>query len=251
MLLYARTGKARHNPYLLDGDVVHVPKPGAEVTIAGPVRDPGRYELVATRDMNELMQLAGGLKSSASRRLPIRVVRRGRHERKTTTALRFTSDGRLPNYPLRDDDEIVIPSTGELERSIALIGAVVGADPADPATTVKRLPYIEGDSVRSLLERAGGVTVSADLKNAYVQRDGNRLYPIDLEALLVRRDFRKDRPVRLGDTSWCHSSAIACSWRVPSSEQGHFSTTRASECASTSRMQAARLAMRRTTTRSG
>ena len=200
LLLYSRTGETRYNPYLLDGDVIRVPKPGPTVAISGPVRDPGRYELVTTRDLAELIELAGGFKSSVSRSLPIRIVRRNRQERSTTLRLRFLAEGRAPNAPLRDDDQVNVPSTTEREQSITLIGAVVGADPADPATTVKRLQYVEGDTVRTLIERAGGVTVGADLENAYVRRDGQRLHPIDLEALLIRRDFRADRPVRVGDT---------------------------------------------------
>jgi len=200
LLLYSRTGETRYNPYLLDGDVVRVPKAKIVVTITGPVRDPGTYELVDTQDLAELLELARGFKSSASRALPVRITRRNRAERSTAIELPFVRGRRAPNAPLRDDDEVLIRSTGELQRSISLIGAVVGADPADPATTIKRLAYIEGDTVRSLIERAGGVTVSADLRNSYIQRDGARLRSLDLEALLVRRDFRADRPVRLGDT---------------------------------------------------
>ncbi len=200
LLLYKRTGETRYNPYLLDGDVIRVPKPGPTAAISGPLRDPGRYELVATRDLAELIELAGGLKNSVSRTLPIRIVRRNRHERSTTIRLRFTAGGQAPNAHLRDDDQVIVPSTNELEQSITLVGAVTGADPADPATTIKRLQYVEGDTVRTLVERAGGVTVGADLENAYIRRDGDRLQPVNLEALLIRRDFRADRPVRMGDT---------------------------------------------------
>lgn len=200
LLLYHRTGETRYNPYLLDGDVVRVPKPGLEVAIEGPVHYPGRYELVATRDMAELMELAGGLRSSASRRLPIRLTRRNRDERRSVQNIRFAPGGRAPNMALRDDDQISIPGTGDLERSVMLVGAIVGADPADPATTIKRMAYVQGDTVRSLIERAGGVTVAADLKGAYIRRDGERMRRLDLESLLVRRDFRKDRPIRVGDT---------------------------------------------------
>jgi protein involved in polysaccharide export with SLBB domain len=199
LLLYARTGETRHNPFLLDGDVVRVPKAHVVVTIVGPVRDPGTYELIDTRDLMELMKLASGLKSSASRRLPIRIKRRNRAERSAAIAIAFTRSGGVPNAPLRDDDEVVIPSTEELQRSITLVGAVVGADPADPATTIKRLPYIEGDTVRTLIERAGGVTVAADLQNSFIRRDGEPLRSLDLERLLIRRDLRADRPVRIGD----------------------------------------------------
>jgi polysaccharide biosynthesis/export protein len=199
LLLYARTGDTRHNPYLLDGDVLDIPDAEVEVEIAGPVRVPGRYELIATRDLAELLELAGGLKSSASRTLPIRVTRRSSDERRSMISVPFEA-GRAPNLALQDDDLIAVPSTSELDRSVSLVGAVVGADPADPATTIKRLTYADGDTVRSLIERAGGVTVAADLENAYIKRDGQALETIDLERLLVRRDFAADRPVTVGDT---------------------------------------------------
>jgi protein involved in polysaccharide export with SLBB domain len=199
LLLYARTGNTRHNPYLLDGDVIDIPDTEVQVEIAGPVRAPGRYELIATRDLAELLELAGGLKSSASRTLAIQVTRRGSEERRSLLKVPFEA-GRAPNLALQDDDQIVVPSASELDRSVSLVGAVVGADPADPATTIKRLTYVEGDSVRSLIERAGGVTVGADLENAYIRRDGEALEKIDLERLLVRRDFAADRPITVGDT---------------------------------------------------
>lgn len=200
LLMYQRTGDTKYNPYVLDGDVVHVPKAGMLVGIGGPVRDPGRYELVATRDMDELMDLAGGFRSSTAYSLPIRITRRDRNERSVTIKLKIAKGERPPNIPLQDDDLVAVSGTGELERTIMLVGAVVGADPADPATTVKRLQYVEGDTVRSLIERAGGVTVAADLQNAYIRRTGEPLVLLDLESLLVRRDFRVDRRVQVGDT---------------------------------------------------
>jgi protein involved in polysaccharide export with SLBB domain len=168
--------------------------------VTGPVRDPGRYELIAGKDTDELLLLAGGMRSSAARTLPIRIYRRDRRERKSTLTLQFGPHGRVPNVPLRDDDEVLIPGTVELERSVTLVGAVVGADAADPGTTIKRQEYIEGDTVRSLIARAGGVTVSADLPNAYIRRDGERLTGVDLDRLLIQRDLRADRKVRIGDT---------------------------------------------------
>ncbi len=200
LLLYERKGQKRHNPYLLDGDVVMVPKPGIEVSIRGPVRHPGRYELVATRDLAELIELAGGLEPAAARTLPIEITRRNRDERRVVRRVDFERKGAPPNAPLADDDEVQIASNVELERSVVLVGAVIGADPADPATTIKRLSYVEGDTVRSLVERAGGVTVSADLANSYIQRKSKTIEPIDLETLLIRRDFRADRRIAVGDS---------------------------------------------------
>jgi protein involved in polysaccharide export with SLBB domain len=87
---------------------------------------------------------------------------------------------------------------------VLLIGAVAGSDPLDAATTSKRLPFVEGDTVLSLIERAGGIRAPGDLSRSYISRPipgkTPELIPLDLDALLVRRDFSADKQVKMGDT---------------------------------------------------
>ena len=56
----------------------------------------------------------------------------------------------------------------------------------------------------SLIDRAGGIKAPGDLRRSYIarpnRRDGQELVPIDLDALLVRRDFKADKPIAMGDT---------------------------------------------------
>jgi protein involved in polysaccharide export with SLBB domain len=63
---------------------------------------------------------------------------------------------------------------------------------------------VEGDTVLALLDRIGGVKAPGDLRRSYISRPrpgkDPELISLDLEALLVRRDFTADRPVQLGDT---------------------------------------------------
>jgi protein involved in polysaccharide export with SLBB domain len=204
LLLYELTGDTAHNPYVLDGDVIHVPFPEVVVTIAGAVRRPGIYELVKTKDLAELLDLAGGFTSAVARDLPIRLIRRNERQQETFHELRRGKNARAPNRALRDDDRIIVRGTEELQRSVLLIGAVVGADPLDTATASKRLPYIEGDTVLSLIERAGGIQAPGDLKRSYISRaragDSPLLIPLDLEALMVRRDFKADQRIAMNDT---------------------------------------------------
>lgn len=204
LTLYELTGDTVHNPFVLDGDVVTVPVPDVVVTITGPVHRPGTYELVKTKDLAELIELAGGFRTSAARTLPIRLVRRGGKHRPAFHDLPFARSGAPPNRALLDDDVIQVRSTQELQPSVFLIGAVVGADPLDQVATSKRLPYVEGDTVRSLIERAGGIEAPGDLQRSYVSRPQKGkpplIIPLDLDALLVRRDFTADKPVRMGDT---------------------------------------------------
>jgi protein involved in polysaccharide export with SLBB domain len=199
LLRYTLTGETQYNPRVLDGDVIAVPTEGVAVTIGGPVYRPGRYELIKSKDLAELLELAGGLKSAATRQLPLRLVRRDDEERAALKQIPFPADG-LPNLSLRDDDIVQIPSTEELQRGVLLIGAITGANAIDEATSIKRLSILGGDTVRSIIDRAGGLNPSADLRRAYIRREDATSIPVDLEALLVRRDFSADKPVFLGDT---------------------------------------------------
>ena len=203
LVLYELTGDKSQNPYVLDGDVIKVPFAAVVVEIRGAVRRPGHYELVESKDLAELLRLADGFTSSVARSLPIRVVRRNEEHRPVFIDLKF--DGAVaPNEPLRDGDAVHVRGAQDLDRTVLLIGAVVGADPLDAATTSKRLTYIEGDTVLSLLDRAGGIKAPGDLRRSYISRprkDGSpELIPIDLEALLTRRDFSRDKSVAMGDT---------------------------------------------------
>lgn len=203
LVLYELTGDTAHDPYMLDGDIVHVPFANPVVSIGGAVRRPGSYELVKTKDLTELLDLAGGFTPSVARSRPIQIVRRNEQQQETTRQVPF-SENTTPNAALSDDDTVLVSGAEELQRTIMLIGAVVGADPLDPATASKRLPFVEGDTVLSLINRAGGIKTMGDLRRSYISRPqaGGRpqLIPIDLDRLLVKRDFSADKKVAMGDT---------------------------------------------------
>lgn len=212
LVRYELTGDVAYNPFLLDGDVIAVPFASPVVTITGAVRRPGQYELVATKDLAELLDLAGGFTSSASRALPVRLVRRNARQQQATIELPFAGDA-APNAPLQDDDLVLVRSSQELERTVLVIGAEVGTGGAggaggpenpEPATTSRRVPFVDGDTVLSLFNRIGGIKTPGDLRRSYIARprpgQPPELIPLDLEALLVRREFGADRPVQPDDT---------------------------------------------------
>jgi polysaccharide biosynthesis/export protein len=204
LVLYELTGNTAYNPFVLDGDVIRVPFAELAVEIAGAVRRPGKYELVRSMDLTELLELAGGFSPDVTETLPIRLVRRNEREQLRFIELPFGARGSPPNHALRDEDSILVRGYGEMQRTVLLLGAVVGSDPLDTATTSRRLPYVEGDTVLSLIDRAGGIKAPGDLRRSYIARlrkdqDVEHI-PIDLEALLVKRDFKADRKVAMGDT---------------------------------------------------
>jgi protein involved in polysaccharide export with SLBB domain len=199
LALFQLTGEVRHNPFLLDGDVVYVPYESLTARVVGAVNRPGRFELVATRNLAELVMLAGGLSPAATREMPVTLVRRTGGDTQELTLLPFAEDGELPDFPVQQDDVLRFPSFDELQHSVMVIGAVAGVNSPDEASATKRLAYVEGDTVRTLLERLGGVGPVADLAGSYLQR-GAESVPVDLYSLIMLRDLTADKPVRLGDT---------------------------------------------------
>jgi polysaccharide biosynthesis/export protein len=218
LLLYLLTGDVKHNPYVLDGDVIRVPFQSLVASIDGAVNRPGRYELVGSADLAELVFLAGGLSPGATRGLPVSVVRRGGDESLKRVSFDFPSDGALPTVAIQGDDAVWIPAYSEIQVSVTVTGALAGVAATagvagtttalgasggggagtDEAAT-RRLPYAQGDTVRTLIERVGGVGPLADMKGAYILRSGEAI-PVDLYALVMLRDIRADKPVQLGDT---------------------------------------------------
>jgi protein involved in polysaccharide export with SLBB domain len=203
LVMYELTGDTALNPYVLDGDVISVPFADPVVTITGAVRRPGSYELVKGKDLTELLDLAGGFTSEVTRTLPIKLVRRNERQQETSTDLPFSGET-APNAALRDDDHVYVRGSDQVQRTVLLIGAVVGADPLDAATTSRRLPFVEGDTVLSLIQRAGGIKAPGDLRRSYISRPRPEKTPeliaLDLDALLVRRDLSADKKIAMGDT---------------------------------------------------
>ena len=122
------------------------------------------------------------------------------------------------------EDSVWIPAFLELQQSVTITGALAGVAAtagtagtttalavagagANTATnannedggSTRRLPFAQGDTVRSLLERVGGVGPLADLKGSYILRN-NQAVPVDLYALVMLRDLSADKAVELGDT---------------------------------------------------
>jgi polysaccharide biosynthesis/export protein len=204
---YYLTGDKANNPYVLDGDVIRVPYEDVAVIVTGGVNRPGRYELVKGKDLAEAIEVAGGLQSSVTHRLPIRVVRRNAQEHDEQVVVHVDRKGHLPAVALRDEDRVYVPVQEELQRSIYLFGAIAGGKSTDEASAAQRIPFEEGDTVRTVIERAGGVGPAADLKRAHIVRTrrGDRgtlqisMIPVDLDAILVKRDFAADVRLEMGD----------------------------------------------------
>lgn len=199
VLRYQLKGDKRSNPFLMDGDLIRVPFEEVTVDISGAVNRPGHFELTGSKNLAEAVDLAGGFSVSVTRKLPIRIVRKGADDRAALIQVPFGGDESVPSVAVEASDTIYVPNVSDLQQTVLLIGAVAGSVATDEATSLRRLPFVEHDTVRSLLERAGGVNASADLKGSYIIRENGERVAVDLEGLLVLRDFSRDLPVHIGD----------------------------------------------------
>ncbi len=97
---------------LLPGDTILVPPVGAKVSVEGMVHRPAIYELNGEQDLNQVLDLAGGVLSSASLR-QINVERVEAHQRRTMLSLQLTDNAesvkqKLAGFGVQDGDDVVI-----------------------------------------------------------------------------------------------------------------------------------------------
>lgn len=215
---YALLGDRAADPNLLDGDTVFVPLRALEVEVSGAVQRPGRYELVAGRDVSELLELAGGYTIEAAGGLPLRLSGRAEGDRVSVRSLASQGAG---HTALRDGDRLHVPSLADLRRTVVVEGAVVGLEGtaalprpsylvdhhADSPTSAPRelaipLAFVDGDGVRDLITKTGGLQPWADGAGAFVLRNGpdgaRRRIGVDIPAVASGR--APDVEVKAGDT---------------------------------------------------
>ena len=134
---------------LKDGDIVEARKVSDEftniVSVEGAVMIPGQYELDKTKDVQMLVEKAGGLKRNAlkTRAYLIREVDGFQQEVKTIDLV-------SENYELRNNDKLVIASIEQLtpEKFISIDGEV-----SNPGL----FPFFKGMTIVDLILMSGGV----------------------------------------------------------------------------------------------
>jgi protein involved in polysaccharide export with SLBB domain len=97
---------------LLPGDTLLVPPVGPQVSVAGMVRRPAIYELKGEQNLNQVLDLAGGVLVSASLK-QINVERIEAHQSRTMLSLQLTGTAdeatqKLDTFPVKDGDIVRI-----------------------------------------------------------------------------------------------------------------------------------------------
>lgn len=177
---YLLSGKLPKNVMLRDGDLVIVPTCNSMVKIEGKVRRPMLYEMLTGERLSDLIRYAGGFVGGADHRR-VMVVRRTAGKLQSFIVESASSD----DFELEDGDEISVGGgINRYENRVEVRGAVnrEGFYAIDDAV----------QTLRQLIERAGGLREDAFMQRALLYREGEDLEPqvmaVDLQKLLSDED---------------------------------------------------------------
>ncbi len=105
---FKKYGNLDDNPYLLDNDVVYVPRQKFLVQVMGTVKEPGTYELLpGERTLEKLFKMVGGFSPGISPNSPIKVIRFA-NSVKEVLNVENTLDA-FRNFRLQNADVVVAP----------------------------------------------------------------------------------------------------------------------------------------------
>ncbi|HUU45282.1 MAG TPA: SLBB domain-containing protein [Acidobacteriota bacterium] len=166
---YERLGRRSANPYLAEGDVLHVPTQTdwESIDISGAVNAAGRFDHVPGDRVGDLLDLAFGLSPDAdTSRLELWRFDPGSDSAHQVAWPAGSSYSAWRQVTLVPDDRLIVRAQRGYRprQAVTLTGEVVR-----PGRDV-----LVGDSIflRDVIDSAGGFTLEADLRHSYIQRGG-------------------------------------------------------------------------------
>lgn len=160
LMRYFTTGDVAYNPYLRDGDAVHVAtfSPTQEgVSVNGAVTQPGVYDIRQNDSVLDLLIAAGWQRDGGA---PLSAIRLMRTEEQAAPRL-LTLD-EAARTPVRPRDQVYAVAANPNAGFVAVVGAVhyPGTYPIQEQQT----------TLAQLIEMAGGLRDDALLRSAYLLR---------------------------------------------------------------------------------
>lgn len=164
-------GDASNDLRLRSGDVVFIPSVGGLVAIDGEVRRPAIYELKNNESINELIDMAGGLKSGAYAQ-SVSVERYNSQGLKTIKNVDLTETGNALTKAKAGDSLKIKTASLQFEDAITVLGAVVRPG---------KYQWYQGQKINDLFPSIwGDLSASADLDYAIILREKNEYGDIDI-----------------------------------------------------------------------
>jgi protein involved in polysaccharide export with SLBB domain len=183
---YYGTGDDRCNPFLLDGDVIFVPKKNRLndfVSVLGGVNAPGRFEYVDGDSLMDAIRVAQGFSSLAnpSDVIVSRLDDQGENIEESHVDLRQVLEGKKPDLRLHRGDRVLVHEIMNERKDYQILVAGEVNNPGD-------YPITRGSTKLSkVIKDAGGFTDNALLHGAVVMRKQGKIEGI----LDPRLDFMR------------------------------------------------------------
>lgn len=167
---YYATHEDRYNPYLVEGDVINIPKydiDGVFLSVYGAVQFPGLFEYVEGDDLETAMQLVRGPTTSANMD-SILISRLDPDSKRMNNIFVKYDDNK--HMKLQINDRVVVMSASEMRRDfkVTILGEVIRPGQYPITSNQTHLSEIIND--------AGNFTFRANLQNAEVYRRVDTLF---------------------------------------------------------------------------
>ena len=167
ILRYILKGDFSSNPFLSNGDRIHVPIARSHAALRGAIHKPLNYEIIPGESIGDLIDLAGGFRAEAvrDRVLLTRVNEDGSVITKQVESADF-------DMILNDRDEVNVIDGMTGTSRVFVFGAT--RQTGDYYIT-------EGEGLRSLLGRVAVYNPDADLTAATLERENGELVRVNLK----------------------------------------------------------------------
>ncbi|MDD3643364.1 MAG: SLBB domain-containing protein [Candidatus Krumholzibacteria bacterium] len=184
VLRHVLKGEFESNPFLSNGDRIHVPVAKAHAVVRGSVAKSSSYEILPGETVADLIDLAGGFTGEAVR--------------DTVLLTRVADDGSVATFAIPEERfDAVLQDRDEINILDRMAGAnrvyVFGA-------TAQTGNYFitEGEGLRTLVGRISKFNLDADLSAATLERADGTITRVDLK-LFIPPTTVKDIPLSDGD----------------------------------------------------
>ncbi len=199
---------------LRDGDVIYIPEAGPLVALAGNVKNPAIFELKGNTSLLELMGWAGGVDSASEQRQIIieKTVDNAYQTVAELVADKATMAARLGSIPVRPTDVIRVFAPGAVAVQARLHNEYVRVSGEVQKSGVFQIK--NGETLRELMMRLGGVTESGYIYATQLRRDSvKRSQQLKLDEIAERfeRDVESSASARLSGTTDKDAVAIQAS----------------------------------------
>lgn len=168
-------GNQKDNIILQEGDVIRIPYYKNRVTLSGNVKREGKFEMLDNETFNDLLSYCGGFTDNAYRG-SITVIRVTDTEKKIIDL----DANQFSTFKTSGSDQYIVRKLqDEFGNRIVISGSVLRPGPYELTT---------GTTVKSLIEKAGGLTRDAYTKRIsifrYLQNKMPTMVSVDLDSSL-------------------------------------------------------------------